>query len=79
MDAHERGCALRVLVLSEALGEPAMHMLLPINSLRNAALLAASTPLVSMIDVDLVLSSTLGQQLIPSHSAPSAALPTLEG
>lgn len=40
-----------------------MYRLLPINSLRNAALLATSTPLVLMADVDLLLSAGLSEQM----------------
>lgn len=37
--------------------------LLPINALRNAAVVAASTPLVAMVDVDLLLARGLAQEL----------------
>ena len=40
-----------------------MRSLLPINSLRNAALLGADTSLVAMVDVDLLLSTGLSRQL----------------
>src|SRR4051794_17814889 len=64
----EHTCALRILLLYELLAEPAVQqLLLPINSLRNAAILAVDTPLVAMIDVDLLLSATLGRQLVTAE------------
>ncbi len=64
MEAATDACALRLLIVYEVLQDSVMHMLIPINSLRNMALLAATTPLVSMIDVDLIVSASLGEQLI---------------
>ena len=46
-------------------GGAIMRSLLPINSLRNAALLAADTPMVAMIDVDLLISKGLSDSLLP--------------
>eukprot|EP00955_Chlamydomonas_euryale_P091047 364591-Chlamydomonas_euryale.AAC.10 len=40
-----------------------MYRLIPINSLRNAALVAAETPLVLMADADLVVSASLSRQM----------------
>jgi glycosyltransferase-like protein LARGE len=62
-----------MLVMYEVLGEPAMHLLFPINSLRNAALLAAASPLIAMIDVDLVMASSLGQQLVTAPPSERSA------
>ncbi len=42
---------------------PALAFLIPVNALRNAALLAASTPLVAMVDADLTIVDTLAQLL----------------
>lgn len=44
-------------------GDVLLRSLLPINSLRNAAVLAADTPLVAMVDVDLLLSKSLSEEL----------------
>lgn len=41
-----------------------MRSLLPINSLRNMALLAADTPLVTMVDVDLLIDQSLSRELM---------------
>ena len=41
-----------------------MRTLLPINSLRNVALLAADSPLVAMVDVDLMLDRSLSRDLM---------------
>lgn len=57
------GCQLRLLLLYELVDDPHIAALLPINTLRNAALLAASTPLVAMVDVDLLVSAALAQHM----------------
>ncbi|PNH01920.1 Glycosyltransferase-like protein LARGE2 [Tetrabaena socialis] len=57
-------CALTALLLTERLADPALAGALPINSLRNAALLAASTPLAAMVDVDLAPSASLAAQVL---------------
>ncbi|KAJ9533887.1 hypothetical protein QJQ45_026983, partial [Haematococcus lacustris] len=58
------GCALRVLLMTELVGDSLLRALLPINSLRNAALLAVDSPLVAMVDVDLLPSTTLVQAVL---------------
>ncbi|GIL84619.1 hypothetical protein Vretimale_14563 [Volvox reticuliferus] len=52
-------CSLRMLLLSEVVADRALASLVPINALRNAALLAIRTPLAAMIDVDLAISDSL--------------------
>ncbi|GFH32516.1 uncharacterized protein HaLaN_31750, partial [Haematococcus lacustris] len=59
--ANPTSCAMRLLLVTEMLGEQSALLLFPINSL-HMALLTADTPLVAMIDVDLVLSSTLSDE-----------------
>ncbi len=51
------GCQLRLLLLYELLLDSTVAALLPINAMRNAALVAAETPLVSAtrgVDVALL-------------------------
>lgn len=62
-------CALTVLLLYEVVSDPALLSLVPINSLRNAALLAASTPLAAMVDVDLAPSSSLAEEVLSPGTA----------
>lgn len=57
-------CSLQLLMLSEHVLDPAIAALLPINALRNAALTAARTSLIALVDVDLLLSQTLAQELL---------------
>ncbi|KAJ9517971.1 hypothetical protein QJQ45_004365 [Haematococcus lacustris] len=62
VEANPTSCAMRLLLVTEMLGEQSALLLFPLHSLRNMALLTADTPLVAMIDVDLVLSSTLSDE-----------------
>lgn len=58
---------LTILVAVEVVAEPLLAKLLPINAIRNLAILASSTPLVAMIDVDLLLSASLAGELVDSQ------------
>lgn len=42
---------------------------LPINALRNAAVLMAQTPLVAVLDADMVVSASLAQALTDPKDA----------
>eukprot|EP00195_Chlamydomonas_chlamydogama_P004801 CAMPEP_0202898276 /NCGR_PEP_ID=MMETSP1392-20130828/6833_1 /ASSEMBLY_ACC=CAM_ASM_000868 /TAXON_ID=225041 /ORGANISM="Chlamydomonas chlamydogama, Strain SAG 11-48b" /LENGTH=372 /DNA_ID=CAMNT_0049584147 /DNA_START=271 /DNA_END=1389 /DNA_ORIENTATION=- len=57
------GCQLRVLLMYELAADELVASILPINALRNAAMLAAQTPAVAMVDADLLLSSALTHEL----------------
>lgn len=56
-------CQLTILLMHELIADKLLGALMPINSLRNYALLAATTPLVAMVDVDLLVSQGLRQEL----------------
>ncbi|GIL49886.1 hypothetical protein Vafri_6197 [Volvox africanus] len=66
MEGAPDACHMHILFLYELTSDSALAYLTPINALRNAALLAAQTPLVMMIDVDLCVSDTLLQFLSES-------------
>jgi hypothetical protein len=64
------GCRLQLLLLTEKIRsrpedspDGVMFTLFPINSLRNAALLAATTPMVVVVDSDLLLSRSMSLKM----------------
>lgn len=63
MEGEPGSCQLLLMLLYEVVRDEATASLLPINTLRNAALMSATSPLVAMIDVDLLLSSSLAAEL----------------
>ncbi|EFJ47787.1 hypothetical protein VOLCADRAFT_91750 [Volvox carteri f. nagariensis] len=63
IEALPDACSLRLLLLTEFTADRALGALVPINALRNAALLAIRTPLAAMIDVDLAVSDSLRRVL----------------
>ena len=69
MEVRGDGCALDVMLLYEVVGDEMMTLLLPINTMRNYALLQARTRLVSMVDVDLLVSASLFDWLLEPGNA----------
>ncbi|KAG2493112.1 hypothetical protein HYH03_008775 [Edaphochlamys debaryana] len=67
-EASPTYCALTVQLLYEAVADPPLAAIVPINTLRNAALLAATTPLVALVDVDLAPSDSLGARVLKPGS-----------
>jgi hypothetical protein len=57
-------CQLDIMLLYEVVYDEVMKVMFPINSMRNYALLQARTPLVAMVDVDLIVSNALLQWLL---------------
>lgn len=62
-EAAEGGCQLTVLLLYEVVADELVAAILPINTLRNAAVLAARTRLLAMVDVDLMLSASASREM----------------
>lgn len=60
----DAACSLRMLLVVEPVQELILADLMPINALRNLAMLAADTPLEMMLDVDLVPSSNLAGRFL---------------
>lgn len=63
MEALPNGCSLNMMLLVETVADRIMRWMLPINVLRNYALLGADTRLVAMVDVDLLPSVGLADWL----------------
>jgi glycosyltransferase-like protein LARGE len=64
MEADPWVCSLDMLLLVETVSEEQMQWMLPINVLRNYALMAARTRLVAMVDVDLLPSVGLADWML---------------
>lgn len=56
-------CQLDVTLVYEVLAEHRLAPLWPINAARNLAVLQAQTSLIAMVDVDFVISTSLGEDL----------------
>ena len=62
LEAEPDACQPVVMLLYEFVADNVTSLMMPINALRNAALLPASTPLVAMVDADLLVSRSLAQE-----------------
>lgn len=61
--ASTQGCQMDVTLYSEVVANATVAALFPVNALRNAALLAASTELVMLGDADLLVGSSMNAAL----------------
>lgn len=57
-----QACSMSVLLVTELIDE-SLEEHLPVNSLRNQAVLLAHTPLIAMLDADMVVSRSLAESL----------------
>lgn len=64
MEADAGACSLNMMLLVETVAEESMQWMLPINVLRNYAVMAARTRLVAMVDVDLLPSVGLADWML---------------
>jgi hypothetical protein len=69
-----KACSLSVLLVTELVDE-SLEDHLPINSLRNQAVLLAQTPLVAMLDADMVVSRSLAESLADPVDAEVSKMP----
>ncbi|GIL70812.1 hypothetical protein Vretimale_3904 [Volvox reticuliferus] len=67
-DSHLRTCVLRVVLVYELVADSIMATLMPLNILRNTALLMATTPLVAMVDADVLLNWGLAAKVLMNAS-----------
>lgn len=59
MERKSGACQLDVILYSERVASELVRSLFPVNALRNAALLMVRTPLVFILDGDMLTSSDL--------------------
>ncbi len=73
-----RACALDIALYSEATagGDPWMRWLFPVNSLRSRALLLARTPLVLVLDGDMLVHAALHARLAANDDRCGSCAPT---
>jgi len=73
-----RACALDIALYSEATagGDPWMRWLFPVNSLRSRALLLARTPLVLVLDGDMLVHAALHARLASNDDRCGSCAPT---
>ncbi|GIL50334.1 hypothetical protein Vafri_6574 [Volvox africanus] len=64
--ATNASCVLRLLLLYELVIDEALTLLMPINTMRNAAMMATDSELVAMVDVDLSANKDLSKSVMRS-------------
>ncbi|GAX72769.1 hypothetical protein CEUSTIGMA_g225.t1 [Chlamydomonas eustigma] len=68
VEKDEAACKLDVILAYEVYTEQRAMMLYPINALRNLARVQARTPLLALMDVDMLMSSKLYRDLVSNSS-----------
>jgi hypothetical protein len=61
---HDTTCMLRVLLLYELVASDIMAALMPLNILRNAAMLATTTSMVAMVDADMATNAGMASDVL---------------
>ncbi|GLI63496.1 hypothetical protein VaNZ11_006478, partial [Volvox africanus] len=67
-DITSSACTLRLMLVYEMVGDGQMAVLMPVNALRNIAMLAVDTPLAAMVDVDLSFSWSLAGHVMSNRT-----------
>ena len=76
-DGKENGCQLDIIFVWEAFDSESASLLYPVNSLRNYARILVKTKLISAIDVDMMISTSLSEYLLKPEAVEDLLSQTL--
>ncbi|GLI58552.1 hypothetical protein VaNZ11_000296 [Volvox africanus] len=66
--SHPHTCTLRIVLVYELVANDIMATLMPLNILRNTAMLMTTTPLVAMVDADMLFNWGLAAKVLMNAS-----------